>query len=144
MELPACEVIGSCGGPAKCKSIVSTYGFDHAIDRKTLPEKAEDGGWQERKDELKRRLKQAAPDGIDMYFDNVGQDHFEAAFESLRKLGRIAVCGGIAGLPCSCVLSCLLSPRSLMPPGTQPASAALSRQRSNVATIGRISECLRL
>ena len=96
-QLYGCKVIGSCGGPAKCKSIVDGYGFDVAIDRKTLPEKDADGNWDARKEELKKRLKEAAPNGIDMYFDNVGQDHFEAAYETLGTGGRIAICGGIAG-----------------------------------------------
>ncbi len=46
---------------------------------------------------LQAALKEAAPEGIDMYFENVGGFHFEAAFDSLRREGRIAVCGGISG-----------------------------------------------
>jgi NADPH:quinone reductase len=90
------KVIGSVGGPAKVEKILTKYGYDAAIDRKTLPSKSADGSWEDRKDELKRRLKEAAPDGLDMYFENVGEDHFDAAFESLKPYGRIAVCGQIA------------------------------------------------
>jgi NADPH-dependent curcumin reductase CurA len=82
-----CKVIGSCGGPEKCALITSKFGFDHAIDYKKI----------NNKDELKAALKDVAPDGIDMYFENVGGMHFEAAYESLRVKGRIAVCGGISG-----------------------------------------------
>jgi NADPH-dependent curcumin reductase CurA len=90
------KVIGSVGGQAKVKKILESYGYDAAIDRKTLPPKESNGSWVARKEELKRRIKEAAPEGIDMYFENVGEDHFEAAFESLKAHGRIAVCGQIA------------------------------------------------
>jgi len=42
-------------------------------------------------------LKEVAPDGIDMYFENVGGMHFEASLKELRPYGRIAICGGISG-----------------------------------------------
>jgi NADPH-dependent curcumin reductase CurA len=80
-----CTVIGSCGGSQKCELIKSKYGFDHAIDYKTLANK----------DELVAKLKEVAPDGIDMYFENVGGMHFDAALECLRQRGRVAVCGFI-------------------------------------------------
>ena len=81
-----CKVIGSCGGPVKCALIKEKYGFDHAIDYKTISDAAG----------MTAALKEVAPDGIDMYFESVGGMHFEAAFNSLRPHGRIAVCGEIA------------------------------------------------
>ena len=81
-----CIVIGSCGGEEKCKLIKEKFGFDHAIDYKVVNDK----------EKMKAALKAAAPHGIDMYFENVGSYHFEAAFESLKPYGRVAVCGGIA------------------------------------------------
>lgn len=81
-----CIVIGSAGGPDKCKMVKEKFGFDHCIDYKKCANT----------EELKAALKDVAPDGIDMYFENVGGMHFEAAFESLRPHGRIAVCGGIS------------------------------------------------
>ena len=78
---------------------MESYGFDHAIDHRTLPKRTGEVGnydWTLRKEELRKRLKAVAPNGIDMYYDNVGEAHFEAAFESLRGEGRIAICGGIA------------------------------------------------
>lgn len=81
-----CTVIGSCGGPEKCALIKEKFGFDHAIDYKTVSTA----------DELKAALKAVAPNGIDMYFENVGGIHFDAAYTSLRPYGRIAVCGGIS------------------------------------------------
>jgi hypothetical protein len=89
------RVIGSCGGEAKTRRIVADHGYDVAIDRKTLPAWGEDGDRSESRRELGRRLKEAAPDGIDMYFDNVGCDHLEAAFDNLRPYGRIAICGAL-------------------------------------------------
>ena len=85
------QVIGSCGGPAKAELIKTKFGFDAAIDYKTKPTAAD----------LAAAVKEHAPKGIDMYFENVGGAHFEAAFNSLRPGGRIAVCGGIAGRPYS-------------------------------------------
>ena len=88
------KVIGSCGGPDKCARIVESHGFDVAIDRKKLPKWGSDGDWTASKEALRQQLQEAAgPGGIDMYFDNVGADHFEAAFESLGKGGRVAICG---------------------------------------------------
>jgi NADPH-dependent curcumin reductase CurA len=81
-----CQVIGSCGGPEKCELIKSYYGFDHAIDYKQAT-KTED---------LVAMIKAVAPQGIDMYFENVGGMHFEAAMEVLRPRGRVAVCGMIS------------------------------------------------
>jgi NADPH-dependent curcumin reductase CurA len=81
-----CTVIGSCGGAEKCALIKEKFGFDHAIDYKTLSTA----------EELIAALKEVAPNGIDMYFENVGGIHFDAAYASLRPHGRIAVCGGIS------------------------------------------------
>jgi len=81
-----CRVIGSCGGPQKCQFIKEVYGFDEAIDYKTASSA----------EELAALLKAAAPDGVDMYFENVGGIHFEAAMANLRQGGRVAVCGTIS------------------------------------------------
>ena len=110
-------VIGTAGGPGKVHTLLSKYDFDYAIDRKALPDQAEDGTWRARKEALIGELKTAAPHGIDMVFENVGQDHFEAAFESLAPKGRIAVCGQIAAYNdnrcagvCVCVCVCVTTP----------------------------------
>lgn len=86
------KVIGSCGGPEKNALIKQKYGFDHAIDYKALRH-GDDKGLAH----LQEQLKAAAPEGIDMYFENVGGVHFDAALSSLRPHGRIAVCGAISG-----------------------------------------------
>ncbi|KNC75033.1 hypothetical protein SARC_12434 [Sphaeroforma arctica JP610] len=88
-----CTTVGSCGGQAKCEHIKSDFGYDHAIDYKSIDQSGADKGAAE----LKAKLKEAVPMGIDMYFENVGGIHFDAAMNSLRPKGRVAVCGGISG-----------------------------------------------
>ncbi|MFG3204982.1 NADP-dependent oxidoreductase [Streptomyces sp. NPDC048192] len=78
----ASRVIGSAGSDEKVKLLLDEYGFDAAFNYKNGP--------------VSEQLRQAAPDGIDVYFDNVGGDHLEAAVGSLREGGRIAVCGMIS------------------------------------------------
>jgi NADPH-dependent curcumin reductase CurA len=77
------RVIGSAGTADKVKYLTEELGFDAAFNYK-------DGSVTE-------LLAQAAPDGIDLYFDNVGGDHLEAAINSLTVHGRIAICGMISG-----------------------------------------------
>ncbi|MBA2414630.1 MAG: NADP-dependent oxidoreductase [Geodermatophilaceae bacterium] len=77
----ASRVIGSAGSAAKVEHVLG-LGFDAAFDYKQEP--------------VRRQLRDAAPDGIDVYFDNVGGDHLEAAIGSLRLHGRVALCGAIS------------------------------------------------
>lgn len=79
--LGAARVIGSAGSPAKVARLLE-LGFDAAFDY-------HDGS-------VKEQLAQAAPDGIDVYFDNVGGDHLEAAIASANKYARFALCGAIS------------------------------------------------
>ncbi|MEV7692314.1 NADP-dependent oxidoreductase [Microbacterium sp. NPDC089189] len=81
--LGAGRVIGSAGTPEKVARLVEVYGYDAAFDY-------HDGSVAE-------QLAAAAPDGIDVYFDNVGGDHLEAALGAFRDGGRAALCGAIAG-----------------------------------------------
>ena len=81
-KLGGCHVIGSAGSAEKVGLLTTELGFDAAFNYK-------DG-------EVYAQLKRAAPDGIDAYFDNVGGDHLEAAFSSLRDHGRVAACGQIS------------------------------------------------
>jgi NADPH-dependent curcumin reductase CurA len=83
----ASGVIGSAGGAAKTAWLVDELGFDAAIDYKAV---GEHGG------SLRRALREKAPDGVDVYFDNVGGEHLEAAIGCLRLHGRVAVCGMIS------------------------------------------------
>jgi NADPH-dependent curcumin reductase CurA len=78
----ASRVIGSAGSDEKVKLLIEEYGFDTAFNYKNGP--------------VAEQLKEAAPDGIDVYFDNVGGDHLEAAISSLNLHGRAVICGMIA------------------------------------------------
>jgi len=80
--LGASKVIGSAGSQEKVDHLLDDLGFDAAFNYK-------DG-------RVSDLLREAAPDGIDVYFDNVGGDHLEAAIGSLRLGGRIAICGAIS------------------------------------------------
>jgi hypothetical protein len=75
-------VIGSAGGPEKCE-FVRSLGADHVIDYKAGP--------------VLKSLAAAAPEGIDVYFDNVGGEHLDAAFALARNNARFAICGMIEG-----------------------------------------------
>ena len=73
-------VIGSAGGAEKCE-FVRSLGADQVIDYKAGP--------------ILKSLAAAAPDGLDVYFDNVGGDHLDAAFALARNNARFAICGMI-------------------------------------------------
>jgi NADPH-dependent curcumin reductase CurA len=75
-------VIGSAGGPEKV-AFLKSIGVDQAIDYKAEPD-------------LTAALARAAPDGIDVYFDNVGGPHLEAALNSAKLFARFAICGMIS------------------------------------------------
>ena len=74
--------IGSAGGPEKCE-FVRSLGADRVVDYKSGP--------------IRKSLAAAAPDGIDVYFDNVGGDHLDAALALARNHARFAICGMIEG-----------------------------------------------
>ncbi len=78
----ASRVIGSAGSAEKVAHLKDDLGFDAAFNYR-------DG-------DVGELLAQAAPDGIDVYFDNVGGDHLQAAIDALHTNGRIAVCGSIS------------------------------------------------
>ena len=79
--LGAARVIGSAGGASKSRLLVDELGFDAGIDYRAG---------------LAEGLAAAAPDGIDLYFDNVGGEHLVAALYALRLHGRVALCGMIS------------------------------------------------
>ncbi len=78
----ASRVIGSAGSAAKLHFLTEELGFDVAFDYHEAP--------------VRQQLRQAAPDGIDVYFDNVGGEHLEAALACLNLHGRVALCGAIS------------------------------------------------
>lgn len=75
-------VIASAGGSEKCE-FVRSLGVDQVVDYKAGP--------------IAKGLRAAAPEGIDVYFDNVGGDHLDAAFAAARNNARFAICGMIEG-----------------------------------------------
>ncbi len=81
-RIKGCHVIGIAGGKEKCDWLVRELGFNQAIDYKAGP--------------IFKTLKAAAPHGIDVYFDNVGGDIFEACLFNMNLHGRIACCGAVS------------------------------------------------
>lgn len=82
-----CRTVGIAGGPDKCKYAVEELGFDVCIDYKLHADAAS----------LSKALKDACPDGIDGYFENVGGMVLDAVLLRMNAFGRIALCGMIAG-----------------------------------------------
>jgi len=80
-------VVGIAGGAAKCALLTRELGFDDAVDYKAAD--SQGGG-------LRRALRAACPDGIDVYFDNVGGDVLEACLFNMSTHGRIACCGAVS------------------------------------------------
>jgi NADPH-dependent curcumin reductase CurA len=80
--LGASRVVGSAGGEAKRAILVDELGFDDAFDYRAGP--------------AAEQLRRVAPDGIDVYFDNVGGEQLVAALDALHLNGRIAICGMIS------------------------------------------------
>ena len=78
-----CRVIGIAGGAEKCAMLRDSLGLDAAIDYKAATD-------------LSAEIRQAAPNGVDVYFDNVGGPTLDAALENMAALGRIAICGRIS------------------------------------------------
>jgi NADPH-dependent curcumin reductase CurA len=76
------RVVGSAGTDEKVELLRSRYGFD--------------AGFNYKNGRISRQLQAAAPDGIDVYFDNVGGEHLEAALFAFRDRGRAAMCGAIS------------------------------------------------
>ena len=81
-KVKGCRVVGIAGGPAKCAYLVDTLGFDAAIDYKG--------------ESVRARLADHCPDGIDVYFDNVGGDILDAALARLARHARVVICGAIS------------------------------------------------
>jgi NADPH-dependent curcumin reductase CurA len=81
-KIKGCRVVGIAGGPQKCDYIVKELGFDAAIDYKN--------------EKVVEALRQHCPQGINVYFDNVGGDILEAALANLARGARVVICGAIS------------------------------------------------
>ena len=81
-KIKGCKVIGFAGSDDKCRWLENEYGFDKAINYKSS--------------NLYKQFKEATPDGVDCYFDNVGGEVSSMIFSRMNDYGRIAVCGAIS------------------------------------------------
>ena len=81
-KIKGCRTVGIAGGPEKCRALIEEFGFDAAVDHKAA--------------DFPDRLKAACPDGVDIYFENVGGAVWTAVFPLLNDFARIPVCGRIA------------------------------------------------
>ena len=82
-KIKGCHVVGIAGTDEKLKLMRDKFGFDKGINYKTT-------------DDIKKAIAQACPNGVDVYFDNVGGEILDAAMESINKNGRIINCGAIS------------------------------------------------
>ncbi|HZZ35475.1 MAG TPA: NADP-dependent oxidoreductase [Caulobacteraceae bacterium] len=82
-KIKGCYVVGSTGSDDKVAWLKDEAGLDAAINYKKEP--------------IRAALKAAAPNGVDVYFDNVGGEHLDAALAVMNTLGRVAACGMISG-----------------------------------------------
>ncbi len=94
-KLRGCRVVGIAGGAAKCDWVVKTLGFDACIDYKAAaPEGA--SSKNARWDAVREGLKQHCPQGVDIYFDNVGGDILDTVLARINRKARIIICGAIS------------------------------------------------
>jgi NADPH-dependent curcumin reductase CurA len=82
-KIQGCRVVGIAGSDKKTRYLIDELGFDNAINYKTVPH-------------LRKSLKEACPDGVDIYFDNVGGDISDAVLSSINDGARIPLCGQIS------------------------------------------------
>jgi hypothetical protein len=80
--LKGCRVVGIAGGKAKCDWVVKELGFDACIDYKN--------------EDVREGLKQHCPDGVDIYFDNVGGEILDLVLAKITRGARIIICGAIS------------------------------------------------
>jgi NADPH-dependent curcumin reductase CurA len=81
-KIKGCRAIGIAGGADKCRAVVEQFGFDAAIDYKN--------------EDVRKKLREHCPNGIDVYFDNVGGAILEAALANLARKARIVLCGAVS------------------------------------------------
>jgi NADPH-dependent curcumin reductase CurA len=81
-KIKGCRVVGIAGGKDKCDYLVNELGFDAAIDYKN--------------ENVQKAIKETCPNGVDVYFDNVGGDILDAALARINMKARIVICGAIS------------------------------------------------
>jgi NADPH-dependent curcumin reductase CurA len=81
-KIKGCRVVGIAGGAEKCRFLVEELGFDAAVDYKA--------------GDIRKPLKEACPNGIDVYFDNVGGEILDTCLALINLRARIVICGAIS------------------------------------------------
>lgn len=81
-KIKGCRVVGIAGGPEKCQFLTDELGFDAAVDYKN--------------ENVRKGLKQACPEGVDVYFDNVGGEILDDVLTQINVHARIVICGAIS------------------------------------------------
>ena len=81
-KLKGAKVIGIAGGKEKCDVLVNEVGVDASIDYKNQ--------------NINEKIKEHAPDGIDIFFDNVGGEILDIALDNIRDRARVVICGAIS------------------------------------------------
>jgi NADPH-dependent curcumin reductase CurA len=81
-KIKGCKVIGIAGGPDKCRFLLDELGFDAAIDYKA--------------DDVRKRLRELAPDGVDVYFDNVGGEILDDVLTCITRGARVVISGAVS------------------------------------------------
>jgi NADPH-dependent curcumin reductase CurA len=81
-KIKGCRVIGIAGGPDKCQAVTQEFGFDAAIDY--------------RSEDVRKALREHAPGGVDVYFDNVGGEILDAVLTRLARGARVVICGAVS------------------------------------------------
>jgi hypothetical protein len=81
-KVRGCRVVGTAGSDDKCRTVVDEYGFDACINYRTQ--------------DLRAEVRRTCPDGIDVFFDNVGGDVLEVALHHLALRARVVICGAIS------------------------------------------------
>jgi hypothetical protein len=81
-KIKGCRVIGIAGGADKCRAVTQEFGFDAAIDYRTQ--------------DVRKALREHAPGGVDVYFDNVGGEILDAVLTRLARGARIVICGAVS------------------------------------------------
>jgi NADPH-dependent curcumin reductase CurA len=82
-KIMGCRVVGIAGSDEKVKMLTSDFGFDDAVNYKTTRN-------------MRRAIAAACPDGVDLYFDNVGGHISDAVLVKVNKFARIIICGAIS------------------------------------------------
>lgn len=82
-KIKGCEVVGIAGSDEKIKLLTDTFGFDAGINYKTT-------------ENMRKAIKDACPNGVDVYFDNVGGEIMDAAIANMNRFGRVVNCGAIS------------------------------------------------